>query len=442
MPSAIILMFGLNARFPGFLRAAAATGVRVLAVAPEPGHPRARVMLHLRETGQSEDLAAIEECWGVGPNDQDRMLRYAHDAASRYDLLGVFSLTDEYLSLAATVADLLDIPGPSHRSAQASADKYLQRLLLPSMSPPHRLVLPHERASADPGELTFPLVCKPVGRAGSFGVTSLAGPENLVPHLVSCPPGEALLLEERVAGDEFSVETVVVEREILFQGVTAKTTTERDGDFFVEVGHRVAPDGDGYDVLRAAAREVVGRLDVRTGVTHVELRLDRDGQPKLIEATARGGGDGIPTLWELATGVSLERILLDALLGRRGPTPVVRRWAEQWFLPQGVGRLRDVRCDLAGVEPNWFTTSVARAPVRPVPADAPAAVHELLVEVEPHSYVGELRWSMDRVASVIAHGPDESSLAELRKQCAAAMHVDIDPAGPRASAPASGGPAR
>ncbi|MEU2611455.1 ATP-grasp domain-containing protein [Micromonospora sp. NPDC007271] len=428
MTPAIILMFGLNTRFPGFLRAANAAGVRVLAVTPDPGHPRARIMMHLRDTGQSEDLAAVEECWAVAPGDQDRMLRHAVRAARTYQILGVFSLVDEYLPLAALVADVLDVAGPGHRAARASADKFLQRTLLPSLSPRYRLVLPDERASVDPADLDLPVVCKPVDKAGSFGVTSLSSPKALAAHLAAAPPGQALLLEERVEGEEYSVETVLHEGEVLFQGVTTKVTTEHDGNFFVEIGHRVTPDQDRHEDLRAAATEVLRGLGVRTGVTHVELRRTPDGQVRLIEAAARGGGDGIPTLWELATGVSLERILLAALLDRPLPTPRVRRWAEQIFLPQRVGRLTDVRSALDGVRPNWFVTTVAREPVRPLPADAPAAVHELLVDVEPHSYVGELRWSMDRVASVILHAPDEDSLAELRRRCEKEIEVDIEPA--------------
>lgn len=88
-----------------------------------------------------------------------------------------------------------------------------------------------------------------------------------------------------------------------------------------------------------------------------------DAGPMMTEASAGAGGDGIPVLWEFATWVSLDQQLITVRLGEKQPPSRVERIAHQWYLPQGVGRLRDGRCDLPDVEPSWFVRTIRRARV-------------------------------------------------------------------------------
>ena len=216
MSEAIILLHGLNGRFPGFLRAAAVNGCTVLAVTPDLHHPRLQVLEHLWRTGESADFAVMRECVAIGPCEDDRMLRQAEEWAGRYDLRAVVSLTDDYLPLAALVADLMNIAGPSYRAARVSTDKFLQRTLLADLSPAHQLVLAGERHLPVADHLQFPLVSKPVGRSGSSGVAAVSDAAEVTERLLSYPPDEPVLLEQRVPGDEYSVENVVCGGRIIF----------------------------------------------------------------------------------------------------------------------------------------------------------------------------------------------------------------------------------
>lgn len=118
------------------------------------------------------------------------------------------------------------------------------------------------RAAIDPSGLTFPVVVKPIGRFSSLGVRQVHDPGRLAGILSGYPPDEVLLVEERVAGPEFSVESLVQEAAIIWTGITAKQTNEFGGAFFTEMSHTCPAepgDLDGRDerALREANAEVL-----------------------------------------------------------------------------------------------------------------------------------------------------------------------------------------
>jgi len=148
-----------------------------------------------------------------------------------------------------------------------------------------------------------------------------------------------------------------------------------------------------------------------------------------MELTARGGGDAIPTLWELAMGVSLEKVLIDAIVTDATPaSPVasIRRWTGQRFLAQRAGHLKAVHCDVEGLTPHWWGSTLIRRPVEPVALDAPAAVHETMIDVEPGAYLDDVRSSNDRVGSIIAHAPSETELHGMFELCQQAIRLEIE----------------
>ena len=100
----------------------------------------------------------------------------------------------------------------------------------------------------------FPAVLKPVGREASSGVQRVDGPDALARALADYEPGEALLLEELVAGHEVSVETLVQGGRVLFSSITGKLTTEATSSFFVEMGHTV-PDPEHLEPAIGSRRE-------------------------------------------------------------------------------------------------------------------------------------------------------------------------------------------
>jgi hypothetical protein len=205
----------------------------------------------------------------------------------------------------------------------------------------------------------------------SSGVCELLSPALLADRIASYPPEETLLVEERVAGAEFSVETLVRDGVPLWSGVTAKETNEGNGAF-VETAHTLPAAGlsraNAEDLDRANA-DVLRRLEFQTGVAHAEYRLSSHGVV-LMEVAVRIPGGGISTLWGLATGRYLEDSIVDLAIGRPTTYPQPVRQARHEFLEHSPGRLVDVTSP--DVDVSW-TVRDARWPSLPA-ADAGAGV--------------------------------------------------------------------
>jgi biotin carboxylase len=116
------------------------------------------------------------------------------------------------------------------------------------------------------------------------------------------------------------VESVVQAGRVRILGVTAKELGYPP--YFEELGHTCANPlsheryGEIARVVEAAHRA----LGIDYGATHAELRLGSDG-PRMIEIAARLGGDKIPWVTGLATGVDLVALTIASLTGGQISVP-------------------------------------------------------------------------------------------------------------------------
>lgn len=249
---------------------------------------------------------------------------------------------EESMGLAVRVAEDLGLAANSAESVHRLNDKVaLRRLLDEHGLSPVRHADAADWRSAAPllAGFELPVVVKPTQLSGSRGVVlvrDLAEFEAWGAALDATGYTGPVLVEEYLTGQEYSVETISVRGRHHVIGVTHKRLGAPP--LFVEAGHaHPAPEADG-----AIGATVVAMLDAagyRTGPAHTELRVTPAG-PRIIESQARLGGDRIPRLVELATGIDLERAVFAALAGR-DPAPRARRdvaWIHYFALPPGVLR--------------------------------------------------------------------------------------------------------
>ena len=254
---------------------------------------------------------------------------------------------EESMGLAARVAEDLGLAANSADSVHRLNDKVALRRLLDEhgLSPVRHADAPDWRSAAallDRFEL--PVVVKPTQLSGSRGVVlvrDLAEFEAWGAALDETGYTGPVLVEEYLTGPEFSVETISVHGRHHVIGVTHKRLGPPP--LFVEAGH-AHPAPDSYDkaAIGAVVVEMLDAAGYRTGPAHTELRVTPAG-PRIIESQARLGGDRIPRLVELATGVDLEGSVFAALAGR-SPAPRSRpdvAWIHYFALPPGVLRSVD-----------------------------------------------------------------------------------------------------
>jgi biotin carboxylase len=211
--------------------------------------------------------------------------------------------------------------------------------------------------------LGYPVVFKPRTLASSMGVIRVDGPED-VPTAFAVAAATShprfarepnILVEEYLDGPEVSVESVVVDRVVQTVAITRKHLGL--APYFEELGHVVSAAEPLHD--EAAIYEVVAKahaaLGVCAGATHAEVRLTPSG-PRMIELGARLGGDLIPYLVHLATGVDLARAALDVAAGERPSlTPTRARAAAIRFIyPESDLRVARLQADPSLSELAWL----------------------------------------------------------------------------------------
>jgi biotin carboxylase len=288
---------------------------------------------------------------------------------------GVLCWDELKMLTSAALAGELGLPGGDPGMIERCRDKHLTRTALAAAGVPQpasRAVTSVDDALRAADAIGYPVVVKPRALGASLGVTGVRGPEDVLAAYElargvtedGVPYHEAgVLVEEWLDGPEISVDCVCVGGRVT--PLFAARKISGFPPYFEEVGHWV----DGADPLQndptlatvlRAAHEALGFTD---GCTHTELRLMPDG-PKIIEVNCRLGGDLIPYLGLLATGIDPGRAAVEVACGRQPAVTAERsRVAAVRFLyPDKDATVADVVVDTEALPASVLTVGVVAAP--------------------------------------------------------------------------------
>jgi biotin carboxylase len=244
--------------------------------------------------------------------------------AKQHCIVGIMTRTEALLPVVAQVCRELRLPGPSPGVAELSVNKYIfrQRMQHAGLStPPFFSPSTPVELSGGLQQTGLPVVVKPVDYGGSSGVTLVSSPEELVAaweQARETSPSGQVIVEKRITGREFSVETWTQQGVTHITAITEKSVT--DNGHFVELGHtipaRLTPDE--ANIISAEVLRMGDAMQLNDCLTHTEVMLTPEGKAVLIETGARPGGDLIGLrLVELATGVSMNRIMMQLAIGEK-----------------------------------------------------------------------------------------------------------------------------
>jgi biotin carboxylase len=302
----------------------------------------------------------------VDNTDPGQLVAASREVAAAHRVSGVFCYDEGLVHPAACVSRELGLPGNPPECIAACRDKNATRLAAERAGVPQPVsmgVCSLREAEEAAEKIGYPVVLKPRGLAGSMGVrrADRAGEVGSAYAAASAAsyPGVpvfemSVLVEEFVSGPEISVDAVLFDGECVPLVVARKHVGL--APFFEEVGHdvdggdRLLSDPQLLDLLRRS-HSAVG---FHTGVTHTEFRLTPRG-PVLMEVNARLGGDMIPYLGQLTTGVDVAMAAADVAAGRRPDTRAThRRAAAITFLyPE-----RDIEVESVTVHRDRFTPEI------------------------------------------------------------------------------------
>jgi len=305
-------------------------GVR-MSVLDGPGHWAASAP-ELFEQFIEVDLAGRETLL-------QRALAAIHATGLRFDAVATF---EEFGGpLAAIIADHLHLPGHPPYAVGAARHKAFTRETCRDAGIPTprfaRLFSADDLETAA-AEVGFPAVLKPVSGVASlavYRVTSMAelrqrydqntlqaqqdsGASGVTsdndPALTALTwgGGAEMLLEEFLDGEEFDVDCLLCEGELVY----ANLVRDLPQLYMVEVGSQIPPN---FPEQRQAelvelARQVLAALGFRAGAFHVEVKYTSAG-PRLIEVNARIGGGPVWDLHRRVWSVDLAEQYLMVQLG-------------------------------------------------------------------------------------------------------------------------------
>jgi biotin carboxylase len=259
--------------------------------------------------------------------DAKAMAAAARALPSHVKIDGVLCWDEIRMVHTAELAQALGLPGTAPENAGRCRDKHLTRKALAAAKVPQpssTLVGSLEEAQKAADSIGYPVIVKPRALGASYGV-SLAHDATQLPaafaHAESAredgvPVFESgVLIEEYMRGPEVSIDSAWIEGKMFPLYLARKVT----GFYphFEEVGHVV----DAHDPLLQdavflgvlqAAHDAVG---FATGITHTELRLTDQG-PKIVEINGRLGGDMIPFVGWVASGISPGKVAVEVSTGR------------------------------------------------------------------------------------------------------------------------------
>ncbi|MDX6705396.1 MAG: hypothetical protein QOI48_1242 [Solirubrobacteraceae bacterium] len=286
-------------------------------------------------------------------------------------IVAVMSTSDYFVGRAADVARRLGLASPDPDAIERCRDKTRQRGILAAAgvpSPEFRSATSMPDALVMARQLGYPVVCKPAVGSGSVGVRLCADPDELGEHVqrllgsAVTERGAAVkrevLLEQFVAGDEYSIE-IVGER---IQAVVRKRLGAQP--HFVEVGHDYPaqlPERAAQQLTRAAC-DAVRALALADGPTHVEARMGSAGV-RIIEVNPRLAGGRIPVLVQRSGGADLIAATILTALGEpvAEPPDVTLHGALRFVVASGASVAGHVASQLVG-DHGWWEAAMYVAP--------------------------------------------------------------------------------
>jgi biotin carboxylase len=348
----------------------------------------------------------------------DEMVQAAKELADRHDIVGVLCPDEAVLPFYAAIVDFLGLPGLSAATAAKCRDKKTSRRLLTEAGVPQpgfTTVYSAEEAYSAAKELGCPVVVKPRTLGSSYGVVGVHRLEDMAEAFtVSTKAGypgvhvpDDYIVEKFLTGEEVSIDGVVYEGRYLPKFVAHKKV--EDEPYFVEVGHTVTGDDpllrdrSLIDMLQKA-HQVLG---ITHGTTHTEVKLTPQG-PVIVEINGRPGGDLIPRLGEMATGIDTGAASVAVVTGRE---PSISRTRSKTVSIRFLRPERDMVYRSVDLSETVTSPGVVEAGSAAYPGD--------VLRCPPGDYVA-------RYAYIIVEGSDEKECAELLDRAERTVKLDFE----------------
>ena len=321
--------------------------------------------------------------------------------------------SDQAVLPTAQLAERLALPGLPVETARTVADKRRMRAAFERHNvrcPKGREATSFKEAEQAFHQLGPPVVAKPVDGSAQRGVTEVRSEGELpaaVDRALAASRTGALVLEQYLEGEEYTVNGFLLDREYVPMSITRRLL-HPPPPLGVCIAHRFPSLIANEEPLFALARQASLAVGLETGPAYVQVRM-RNGQPSAIEVGARLGGGKDAELAKLVTGFDAIRANVLWALGELGPGDLGHGE------PQApCGQVRFVVC-----EPGRIVRLDAS------PALALDGVHEAGFYWREGMTLPPLTSGAERLGYLLLTAADEGALDALTERALEALDVQI-----------------
>lgn len=308
---------------------------RVLLVAATTGYQtrsfaEAAKRLGIEVTLATDRCHILEDPW----RDRAVPIRFEEPEAAAATLStiaadGIVAVADRPTLVAALAAEKLGLPFHPPQAVAACRDKHRMREVFAAavLPVPQNVRVPLD---ADPPDIGFPCVLKPLGLSASRGVIRADNPAEFTaafarirrileqPEILRFHDGvnSAIQIEGYIEGREFALEGLMTNGELEVLAIFDKPDP-LDGPFFEETIY-VTPSRQPSDVQQAiveTTKRAVRALGLSHGPIHAEMRVNATGV-YMLEVAARPIGGLCARALQFEGGLTLEELVILHAVGK------------------------------------------------------------------------------------------------------------------------------
>lgn len=243
------------------------------------------------------------------------------EVCEKIGICGICSIASDVAVITVNyVAEKMNLPGNTIASTGKCTNKHLMRMAFElNGDPSPKSFLVEEETNIKLLDLTYPAIVKPTDRSGSRGIYKVTSEKEILKALIVSKKEsfeKKVLVEEYVEGQEYSVEHISYKGKHYFLALTKKYTT--GAPHFIETGHmEPAPINDEIlEKIKNIISHALDSLEIYNGASHSEIKIDNEGNIRIIEIGARMGGDCIGSdLVKYSTGYDFLKMVIQVACG-------------------------------------------------------------------------------------------------------------------------------
>lgn len=233
--------------------------------------------------------------------------------------------SDPAAPTAAYVGNKMGIPSNPYKSVEILSKKDLFRKFLKENGfncPIAKSFTNYEEALKNIDIFRLPIMIKPIDSSGSKGVSRIEKREDFkeaFENALDNSREKVVIVEEfikrshneMIGGDAF-----IINGDVVYFGLL-NSHRDFDTNEFVPVGTSfpIFMDEKKINKVKQEVQKVVDKLDMKMGALNLELMFDEEENIYIIEIGPRNGGNMIPDLLEMSTGIDLIGATVEASLG-------------------------------------------------------------------------------------------------------------------------------